>query len=429
VECSRVRVGRRIVDQLELTGHRHRPTDIDRIASLGVQAVRYPVLWEHVAARGLANADWSWPDERLSALRRHGVRPIVGLLHHGAGPRGMAIVHPGFASAFARYAAAFAARYPWVDAYVPVNEPLTTARFAGLYGWWYPHGRSNQLFARLLLAQCIALRAAARAIKAVNPSAQILVNEDIGRTFATPPLAADAEFLNERRWLTWDVLLGRVDPTHPLHRLLTRDRTNARMLAELTDEAEPPDLLGIDHYVTSDRFIDHRVAMYIPERRDSRRVVNVEAARVPGAPMHSMARAIAETWRRYRRPLVVAETGLAGGPLDQVAWWNEAWQAAVAARERGIDLRAVTAWAAFGAVDWHCVLRQPDGIYEPGAFDVRARPIERRPVADAIAAAASPPRARRSAPAEQPIGWWTRPDRFTLTIDARRRQDQRRRAA
>ena len=30
--------------------------------------------------------------------------------------------------------AASRGRYPWIDAYTPVNEPLTTARFSGLYG-------------------------------------------------------------------------------------------------------------------------------------------------------------------------------------------------------------------------------------------------------------------------------------------------------
>ena len=36
-------------------------------------------------------------------------------------------------------AARVAARYPWVLDWTPVNEPVTTARFSGLYGHWYPH--------------------------------------------------------------------------------------------------------------------------------------------------------------------------------------------------------------------------------------------------------------------------------------------------
>lgn len=422
VECSRVRVGRRIVDQLTATGHRERAADIDRLVSLAVSAVRYPVLWEDIAPRGLAAADWSWPDERLAALRRHGIRPVVGLLHHGAGPPGMSLLHPGFAAAFARYAAAVARRYEWIDTYVPINEPLTTARFAGLYGWWHPHARSEEVFARLLLAQCRAIRAATRAIKAVNPRATIIVNDDVGRTFATPPLALEAAYLNGRRWLSWDVLFGRLGRGHPLHDLLGSTPANARVLAELADDPEPPDVLGIDHYVTSDRYLDHRVGLYAAERRDPLcpAYVDVEASRVRGVAGKSVARAIGDTWRRYGRPMVIAETGLAGAPADQVAWWNEAWAAAAEARRRGVDIRAVTAWAVFGAVDWHCTMRRAEDLYEAGAFDVRAAPIERRPLADAIRAVTQP------ASAEMPVrptvdarGWWRRRDRFELSGTSR----------
>jgi dTDP-4-dehydrorhamnose reductase len=45
------------------------------------------------------------------------------------------------------FARAVAQRYPWVDSYTPVNEPLTTARFSGMYGHWYPPGRDGFTFA------------------------------------------------------------------------------------------------------------------------------------------------------------------------------------------------------------------------------------------------------------------------------------------
>ncbi len=52
VECSHLRLGRRTVDQLRLTGHNRRLSDLDLLASLGAKRVRYPVLWERVAPRG-----------------------------------------------------------------------------------------------------------------------------------------------------------------------------------------------------------------------------------------------------------------------------------------------------------------------------------------------------------------------------------------
>ena len=65
-----------------------------------------------------------------------------------SGPRSTSLVDPAFAEGLAAFARAVAERYPWVEDFTPVNEPLTTARFSGLYGHWYPHGRDDLTFAR-----------------------------------------------------------------------------------------------------------------------------------------------------------------------------------------------------------------------------------------------------------------------------------------
>src|SRR3954453_5291239 len=153
VECPRNRVGDRTFDQLDRTGHADRLEDLDLIAGIGVRAVRYPVLWERVAPTGLADAAWSWADERLGRLRDLGVRPIVGLLHHGSGPAYTSLLDPDFPEQLATFAMAVARRYPWVRDYTPVNEPLTTARFSGLYGHWYPHRCTDHDFVTALLNQ------------------------------------------------------------------------------------------------------------------------------------------------------------------------------------------------------------------------------------------------------------------------------------
>jgi dTDP-4-dehydrorhamnose reductase len=138
MECTVNRVGEDYLDQLELSGHHARPEDLERFAALGITAFRYPVLWETVAPRGLSQARWRLADEGLRRLRELGVRPIVGLVHHGSGPRSTSLLDSSFPERLAAYARAVAERYPWVDGYTPVNEPLTTARFSALYG----HARS-----------------------------------------------------------------------------------------------------------------------------------------------------------------------------------------------------------------------------------------------------------------------------------------------
>lgn len=83
-----------------------------------------------------------------------GIRPIAGLVHHGSGPRHTSLIDPGFPEKLAKFADAVAQRYPWISHYTPVNEPLTTARFSGLYGHWYPHERDDLMFAKVLIHEC-----------------------------------------------------------------------------------------------------------------------------------------------------------------------------------------------------------------------------------------------------------------------------------
>src|SRR5205814_6132181 len=109
VECTVNRVGDRYHDQLRRNGHASRLSDLDRFASLGVRALRHPVVWERVAPDGLRAADWSFADASLARLRELGIRPIVTLLHHGSGPRDTSLLDPGSPETPATYARAVAA--------------------------------------------------------------------------------------------------------------------------------------------------------------------------------------------------------------------------------------------------------------------------------------------------------------------------------
>jgi beta-glucosidase/6-phospho-beta-glucosidase/beta-galactosidase len=210
-EATVNRVGDRYFDQTIRSGHHDRLSDLDLIAGLGVRAVRYPVLWERTALDGVRDADWRWADERLTRLRELGVRPIAGLVHHGSGPRHTNLLDPAFPAGLAAYAGAVAERYPWVEEYTPVNEPLTTARFSGLYGQWYPHARDELSFAQALLTQCRAVVEAMAAIRKINPRARLIQTDDLGKTYSTSRLAYQAAFENERRWVSWDLLCGKLD--------------------------------------------------------------------------------------------------------------------------------------------------------------------------------------------------------------------------
>jgi len=416
LECTVNRVRDDYFHQLDRNGHASRADDIARFASLGIRAIRYPVLWERTAPDGVHAADWSWPDERLNALRAHGITPIAGLIHHGSGPRHTSLVDPAFAEQLAEYAGAVAARYPWIEYYTPVNEPCTTARFAGLYGVWYPHGRDDRTFVQALLNQCRAVVLAMRAIRAVNPDAKLVQTDDLGKTYSTPEMATVAEFYNERRWLAWDLLCGMVGPEHALWSYLTKTGIPAEEFLWFRDNPCPPDVIGVNYYVTSERWLDHRPDRYPAHHRgvaDGIPCADIEASRALATPTAGIAPLLHEIWDRYHIPLAVTEAHIDANREDQLRWLLEIWEAGKEVRANGVDLRAVTVWSLLGSFDWNSLVTCNNGYYEPGPFDVRTP--EPRPTAVARMMRELSAGAPLSHPVLRGQGWWRRPGRWLCT--------------
>ena len=139
IECTINRVNDSYFDQLSLSGHYFREGDIKLIAELGIKTLRYPVLWEKHEPVYDQPIDWTFTEKKFAELKQYGITPIAGLLHHGSGPSYTSLLDDHFPFLFASYAGKVARKFPWVQYYTPINEPLTTARFSGLYGLWYPH--------------------------------------------------------------------------------------------------------------------------------------------------------------------------------------------------------------------------------------------------------------------------------------------------
>lgn len=407
VECTVNRVGDRFRDQLVETGHHDRPEDMARIAALGVKALRFPILWERVCPEDPAACDWAWSDDRLARLRPLGVRPIAGLVHHGSGPRRTDLLDPAFGAKLGDYAARVAERYPWIEDWTPVNEPLTTARFAALYGHWYPHARDEASFWRALVHQVEGGAAAMRAIRAVQPAARLIQTDDLGKTYGTPATAVQVVYDAHRRWMGWDLLCGRVVPGHPLWTRLAGFGLGAKLEA-LAAAPSPPDVIGVNHYLTSDRFLDERVSAYPPAMRGGNGAiayVDIEAVRVLDPAPDGLATALREAWARYGIPIAITEVHNGCTREEQMRWMRDAWNDAEAARAAGIAVQAVTAWSLFGASGWNTLLTAP-GRYEPGVFDLRGsvpRPTAMVPLLQALAKGEPP-----AHPALAGEGWWRR---------------------
>jgi len=419
LECSVTRIGDSWFDQLAATGHASkeqgvRAFDIDAVAQLGARALRYPILWEHVAPLHPDVCDWSRSDTGVEQARAHGIDVIAGLVHHGSGPHYTNLLDPFFGEKLAAFAAKVASRYPWITHWTPVNEPLTTARFSGLYGHWFPHRSTDADFLRCLVNQCRGVVLVMRAVRKVNPGAKLVHTEDLGRTWSMPMLSYQADFENERRWLGHDLLRGRVKRGHALYRYVHAGGVTEEELAFFQEEPCTPDVFGINHYVTSDRFLDQRLVRYPAHTHGGNgrhRYADTEAVRVMAEEEDRFVRVARDMWERQGGPIVFTEVHLGCSREEQLRWFREAWNGAIAACAQGIPVQALTAWSVFGACDWDSLMTNPRGRYESGVFDVRG--AEPRPTALAGLL-------RALAHAEDPAlpflyeekGWWRRPLRL-----------------
>lgn len=417
IECTYNRVGDNYMDQLERSGHYFRPDDLDRIAGLGVRTIRFPVIWEKHVQEKDGVIDWTFTAGRIERLEQLGITPIAGFVHHGSGPKFTSFFDGSFEKGLEAYATTFAKRFPQVDYFTPVNEPLTTARFCGLYGHWYPHEHNDAAFLQVLLSECRGIVMAMESIRKINPAAKLVQTDDLGKTHSTPLLKEQAGFENERRWLAFDLLSSSVTNEHPLYSYLISNGVTEEQLRFFMDHPCKPDIIGINHYVTSERYLDENLSLY-PEHtwggNGIYRYADVEAVRVSKPVVVGPYALMKEAWMRYQIPMAITEVHLHCTREEQLRWFKQVYMDALKLKKEGADIRGVTAWALFGSFDWCSLLTRCNGDYEPGLFDVRASP----PRATALTKIVKEINSGRqfNHPVLEEKGWWNRDCRIIYEL-------------
>jgi dTDP-4-dehydrorhamnose reductase len=264
-----------------------------------------------------------------------------------------------------------------------------------------------------LITECSATAAAIKAIRAVNPTARLIQTEDIGKTHSTAKLAYQANLENARRWLSLDVLLGRVQDGHPLWDWLRSIGFDEQDFERIRTAYCPPDVIGVNYYITSERFLDDALELYpthVHGGNGRDRYADVEAVRVRAEGIAGFGGVLREVWERYKLPMAVTEVHIGADEEDQLRWLAEAWQDAETVRQEGADIAAITVWSLLGAYGWRTLVTSDLEFYEPGVFDLSGIEPRPTPLATMVRdlAAGHPP-------AIDPVlspGWWRRPDRL-----------------
>jgi dTDP-4-dehydrorhamnose reductase len=204
-----------------------------------------------------------------------------------------------------------------------------------------------------------------------------------------------------------------VNATHPMYRYFQKLGVPLKELNFFLDNPCPPDIIGVNHYLTSERFLDHRIELYPPHMHGGNgkhAYVDTEAIRIAEVEVAGPGNLIQQVWERYKLPIAITEAHLGCTREEQLRWLNQIWQTACKQRENGVDIRAVTAWSMLGSYDWDSLLTNIRGHYEPGIFDMRAP--KPRPTALAKFIRNINSNGQEEYPVLDSPGWWQRNDRW-----------------
>lgn len=330
------RIGQRRLDEYELTQHyEHWREDLALAAEAGAEFIRWGIPWFLVEPRQ-GQFDWEWLDQVAAYSRELGLRVIVDLMHYGT-PLWLdnQFLNATYPERIASYARAVAERYAgtWDD-FTPLNEPVINAIYCGETGTWPPYLSGQDGFVKLMLALCRGMVRTQQEIVLVNPAARI-VSVDAGFRWEGSESPIPFDILEERRFLSLDLTMGRVDDSHPLRDYLATHGVTAADLEWFRDNAVAPDVVGVNYY-PGFTTVEYVGASTLP----------VEAGTAGLRDLLSLYH------ERYRLPLALTETSR-GGPVEsRLAWLSESIEAVQALRDEGMPIVGYTWFPFFTLVDW-----------------------------------------------------------------------------
>jgi beta-glucosidase len=153
--------------------------DIELLSELGIQHYRMGIEWARVEpspGQFDTEAITHYRDE-VAALRTAGITPLVTLFHFNL--PGWLLdaggwLGPDIKTAFGRFTRKMVQELsPWVDEWIPINEPNVYATIGYLYGQWPPGEHSVRQAIAVMQAEVEVHIAAYQMIHALQPDAKV----------------------------------------------------------------------------------------------------------------------------------------------------------------------------------------------------------------------------------------------------------------
>jgi len=355
--------------------------DLELLKWLGVDSYRFSFSWPRIMRTGegaLNSEGIGFYDRLIDGLLERGIKPAATVYHWDLpstfGDRGGWTWEP-IADKFADYAAVLADKFAdRVDSWATLNEPWVSA-FLGYATDIHAPGANNparglEAAYRLLLAHGRGIEAL-RANGAKNAGLVLNLTSMIAEDEGTLEAAKIMDGLQNRLFL--DPVAGRGIPADVIE--ATKHITDWSFVkaSELAEIATPIDWLGINYYTPN--------RIESPSETDKGFIVGQNTDVYPGMPdvtfvpreprtsmgweIHasSMTTTLQETAERLPGvPLYVTENGgafkddeLVDGYVndqDRIDYYLNHINAALDARDAGVDLRGYYAWSLFDNLEW-----------------------------------------------------------------------------
>ncbi len=331
-ECAthRRRDGRQI-DVLAATGHAEKAAaDYLLLQTASVRTVRDGLRW-HLIEKSAGIYDWSSFLPMLDASIATGTQVIWDLCHWGV-PAGLDVFSEEFVTRFAAFSGAVAELVRQrsggdaspVPFYCPVNEISFWSWVGGDVKAFAPYreGEGSALKRQLVRASLAAIGA----VRAVEPRARFVHAEPIinivppsDSALATPQIVEAVKQHVAGQYEAWDMLRG--------------DRNE-----ELGGAPESLDILGVNYY-WNNQWVHH--GEHTP----------------PGHHQHlALHIMLRDLWQRYRRPIVITETGAEG--QSGIGWLGYVAAEVRQAQRDGVKILGICLYPVMDYPGWdddrHC---------------------------------------------------------------------------
>jgi hypothetical protein len=308
--------------------------DYALLKTQGMRVARDGVRWHLIDRAGGSAYDWSSFEPMFSAAARQGIQVIWDICHYGW-PDDLDIFSTAFVDRFARFSRALAQfvkdRSSEVPFYSPMNE-ISFLAWGASRNFIYPFADHRDMELKRQLVR--AAIASCAAVLEVDPRARFLFPEPTIQAFPPrdrPELAARARQAHESQFEAWDMIAGYQDPAlggHP------------RYL----------DILGANYYFENQWEIEGNGKLRWDDGPRDRRWV----------PLN---RLLGDIYRRYRRPLIVAETSHIG--TGRGIWIREISEQVLQARQEGTPVDGICLYPIVDRYDW----LDPNHWHNSGLWD------------------------------------------------------------